>query len=195
MQRTILFVLALVTALCGFSPSSDARAHRHAHYRHFHFRTHHHRHHLRFHRSRYRHNHSRYRFFRSHYSRHHWFRRPHSWHHHHHWRFRHHAWFHAARGRHFMHALGGGSGGLASWYSGRRTASGERFRGGGFTAAHPYYPFGTRVRVTNQSTGRSVVVRINDRGPFVRGRVIDLSRSAARAVGISGVGRVSLRRL
>ena len=75
---------------------------------------------------------------------------------------------------------------MASWYRGR---------GGGLTAAHRTLPFGTRVRVTNQKTGRSVVVRINDRGPFIRGRVIDLSRSAARAVGISGVGRVKLHRL
>lgn len=77
-------------------------------------------------------------------------------------------------------------GGLASWYSGK---------GGGLTAAHRTLPFGTRVRVTNAETGRSVVVRINDRGPFVRGRVIDLSRSAAKAVGLRGVGHVKLDRL
>ncbi len=87
-------------------------------------------------------------------------------------------------------AGGGGGSGLASWYGGRHTAG-----SGAFTAAHRSYPFGTRVLVTNRSSGRSVVVRINDRGPFVRGRVIDLSRPAARAVGISGVGMVSLRRL
>jgi len=78
---------------------------------------------------------------------------------------------------------------LASWYNARHA------RGGGLTAAHRFYPMGTRVRVTNRATGRSVTVRITDRGPFVRGRIIDLSRSAARAVGISGVGRVALRRL
>lgn len=87
---------------------------------------------------------------------------------------------------------------MASWYGpgfhGRRTASGERFNTGAFTAAHRTLPFGTRVRVVNQTTGRSVVVRINDRGPFVRGRVIDLSKAAARAIGVSGVARVTLAR-
>lgn len=88
--------------------------------------------------------------------------------------------------------------GMASWYGpgfhGRRTASGERFNAGGYTAAHRYLPFGTRVRVTNARTGRSVVVRINDRGPFSRGRVIDLSTGAARAIGVfqSGVAPVIL---
>jgi rare lipoprotein A len=60
------------------------------------------------------------------------------------------------------------------------------------TAAHRTLPFGTRVRVTNESTGRSVVVRINDRGPFVRGRVIDLTPAAARQLGFSGLARVRL---
>ncbi len=88
--------------------------------------------------------------------------------------------------------------GLASVYSGRRsegggrTASGERVRSGGLTAAHRTLPFGTLVRVTNRGNGRSVVVRINDRGPFVRGRVIDVSRAAARVLGFSGVTAVSL---
>jgi rare lipoprotein A len=86
--------------------------------------------------------------------------------------------------------------GLASWYGpgfqGRRTASGERFNTHGMTAAHRSLPFGTRTRVTNVRTGRSVVVRINDRGPFVRGRVIDLSLAAARAIGVSGVAAVRL---
>jgi peptidoglycan lytic transglycosylase len=63
------------------------------------------------------------------------------------------------------------------------------------TAAYSSLPFGSRVRVTNARTGRSVVVRINDRGPFAGGRVIDLSKAAAQAVGISGVGRVKLTRL
>ena len=88
--------------------------------------------------------------------------------------------------------------GLASWYGpgfqGRRTASGERFNSHQLTAAHRSLPFGSRTRVTNERTGRSVVVRINDRGPFVRGRVIDLSQAAARAIGLGGVGRVSLAR-
>jgi rare lipoprotein A len=62
----------------------------------------------------------------------------------------------------------------------------------GMTAAHRTLPFGSRVRVTNRSNGRSVVVTINDRGPFIRGRIIDLSRGAARALGISGLAAVSV---
>jgi len=61
------------------------------------------------------------------------------------------------------------------------------------TAAHRTLPFGTRVTVTNNHNGSSVVVRINDRGPFVRGRVIDLSPAAAHAIGVSGVAQVSLK--
>jgi len=64
---------------------------------------------------------------------------------------------------------------------------------GAMTAAHKTLPFGSKVTVTNNHTGRSVVVRINDRGPFVRGRVIDLSPAAARAIGVSGIAQVSLR--
>lgn len=86
--------------------------------------------------------------------------------------------------------------GLASWYGpgfhGRRTASGEKFNTHRLTAAHRSLPFGTQTRVTNERTGRSVVVRINDRGPFIRGRVIDLSWAAARAIGLSGLARVRL---
>ena len=86
--------------------------------------------------------------------------------------------------------------GRASWYGpgfhGRRTASGETFNANALTAAHRTLPFGTRVRVMNKSTGRSVVVRINDRGPYAHGRVIDLSRASAQAIGISGVGSVEL---
>jgi peptidoglycan lytic transglycosylase len=63
---------------------------------------------------------------------------------------------------------------------------------GALTAAHPSLPFGTKVRVTNHNTGRSVVVRINDRGPFVKGRVIDLSPAAARTIGVNGLAHVSL---
>jgi rare lipoprotein A len=77
-------------------------------------------------------------------------------------------------------------------YSGSRTASGEQMSPGGLTAAHRTLPFGTMVRVTNQSSGRSVVVRINDRGPFVHGRIIDLSPAAARALGFSGLANVSV---
>lgn len=86
--------------------------------------------------------------------------------------------------------------GMASWYGpgfhGRQTASGERFNQNALTAAHRSLPFGTRVRVTNARNGRSVVVRINDRGPHVRGRVIDLSRKAAGVVGLGGTAPVRL---
>jgi len=77
-------------------------------------------------------------------------------------------------------------------YAGRRSASGERVSSGALTAAHKTLPFGTMVRVTNTRTNRSVVVRINDRGPFVRGRVIDLTPAGARAIGMSGLAPVSL---
>jgi rare lipoprotein A len=77
-------------------------------------------------------------------------------------------------------------------YSGARTASGERMAVGALTAAHRTLPFGTMVRVTNARTGRSVVVRINDRGPFVAGRVIDLTPAAAQALGFSGLASVTL---
>ncbi|MDO8904368.1 septal ring lytic transglycosylase RlpA family protein [Hydrogenophaga sp.] len=88
--------------------------------------------------------------------------------------------------------------GIASWYGerfhGRRTASGEAFNMHEFTAAHRTLPFGTWVRVRNLDNGREVVVRINDRGPFTRGRVIDLSRAAADTIGIvqAGTSRVAL---
>ncbi len=90
--------------------------------------------------------------------------------------------------------------GQASWYGerfqGRRTASGEPFDKNELTAAHPSLPFGTRVRVRHARTGQEVTVRINDRGPSVRGRIIDLSRAAAAEIGIvrSGVGPVVLLR-
>jgi rare lipoprotein A len=85
------------------------------------------------------------------------------------------------------HTLGGavnhgGSTGVASYYN-----------AGGLTAAHRTLPFGTRVRVTNTSNGRSVVVRINDRGPFIKGRSIDLSHSAAAAVGMTETGLAQVR--
>jgi len=82
--------------------------------------------------------------------------------------------------------------GVASVYSGQRTANGEYASAGGLTAAHRTLPFGTKVRVTNQHTGRSVVVRINDRGPFVRGRVIDVTPAAAHALGMNGLAPVTL---
>ena len=82
--------------------------------------------------------------------------------------------------------------GIASVYSGGRTADGEHARASGLTAAHRSLPFGTMVRVTNHRTGRSVVVRINDRGPFVHGRIIDLTPAAAHAIGFSGVTPVTV---
>ncbi|KGB53500.1 Rare lipoprotein A precursor [Sphingopyxis sp. LC81] len=89
-------------------------------------------------------------------------------------------------------------GGVASYYgnelAGNRTASGERFDPGQLTAAHRSLPFGSMVRVTNTSNGDSVIVRINDRGPFAHGRVIDVSHAAAREIGMhrSGTARVKL---
>lgn len=86
--------------------------------------------------------------------------------------------------------------GQATWYGpgfhGRKTASGERFNTQAMTAAHRTLPFGSKVRVVNEKTGRSVVVRINDRGPFTRGKIIDLARAPAQALGITGVGQVAL---
>jgi len=85
--------------------------------------------------------------------------------------------------------------GVASFYTeGQQTASGEKFDTHDLTAAHPTLPFGTRLRVTNVSTGRSVTVRVNDRGPYVPGRVVDVSHSAANALGMvqSGIAKVKL---
>ncbi|HET9325777.1 MAG TPA: septal ring lytic transglycosylase RlpA family protein [Candidatus Eisenbacteria bacterium] len=87
--------------------------------------------------------------------------------------------------------------GVASYYAGRwhgrRTASGERFDMHEMTAAHRTLPFGTRVRVTNLKNGRDVVVRINDRGPWKKKRVIDVSYAAARKLGMIGPGTVRVR--
>jgi rare lipoprotein A len=87
--------------------------------------------------------------------------------------------------------------GIASWYGpdydGKRTSSGETFHQDALTAAHAYWAFGTRVKVTLLSTGRSVVVRINDRFPSHKGRAIDLSRGAARAIGLIGPGTGQVR--
>jgi len=85
--------------------------------------------------------------------------------------------------------------GLASFYTGSsRTASGERLNPAELTAAHPSLPFGTRVRVTSVNTGRSVVVRVNDRGPFVKGRALDVSYSAAKQLDMTerGVAKVKM---
>ena len=88
---------------------------------------------------------------------------------------------------------------MASWYGpgfqGHKTASGERFNTNGLTAAHRSLPLGCRVLVTNRVNGRSVVVRINDRGPFGTGKVIDLSHASAQAIGMSGSAPVTLSRL
>jgi len=85
--------------------------------------------------------------------------------------------------------------GLASFYSeGTQTASGEKFNANELTAAHPTLPFGTKLRVTNVTNGQSVTVRVNDRGPYVPGRVVDVSYSAARTLGMvdGGVAKVKL---
>ena len=86
--------------------------------------------------------------------------------------------------------------GKASYYSkkwtGRRTASGERVHHDSLTCAHKTYPFGTLLRVTNQRNGLQVVVRVNDRGPFGRGRIVDLSWGAAKAIGMLAAGVVSV---
>lgn len=118
--------------------------------------------------------------------------------HHHHHSHSHHHRHHAQNDWRDANASLGSSGGrtfsgMASYYgseSGSRTASGQRFVAGAMTAAHRSLPFGTKLRVTHG--GRSVVVTINDRGPFIRGRVLDLSTGAARAIGLTsrGVGRV-----
>ena len=104
--------------------------------------------------------------------------------------------------KHIQHAgshAGSPTSGIASvyaskrdGYAGKRSASGQRVQPGALTAAHRTLPFGTQVRVTNTRNGKSVVVRINDRGPFVRGRVIDLTPAGASAIGMSGLAPVKL---
>ncbi|WP_430232360.1 septal ring lytic transglycosylase RlpA family protein [Paraburkholderia tropica] len=107
---------------------------------------------------------------------------------------------HAVSGQHverMRHAQRRFQTGIASWYGrefhGHRTANGERFDMYALTAAHRTLPFGSFARVTLPATGRSVVVRINDRGPYARGRVIDLSFGAARVLGYSGAGSARVR--
>ena len=91
-------------------------------------------------------------------------------------------------------AAGTAAQGLASFYSeGTRTASGEKFDAKELTAAHPTLPFGTRLRVTNVANGRSVTVRVNDRGPYVPGRVVDVSYSAAESLGMVGRGVANVK--
>lgn len=92
-------------------------------------------------------------------------------------------------------ATPGASHGIASFYSeGTRTASGEKFDASQLTAAHPTLPFGTKLRVTNVATGQAVTVRVNDRGPYVPGRIVDVSYSAAETLGMvdGGLARVKL---
>lgn len=83
--------------------------------------------------------------------------------------------------------------GVGDGYHGRKTASGERFNTYALTAAHRTRAFGSHVTVTNLSNGRSVNVRITDRGPFIRGRCVDLSRAAANQIGMGGTARVSVQ--
>ena len=89
--------------------------------------------------------------------------------------------------------------GLASYYAdsyeGKTTANGEIYRQGKITAAHKTLPFGTKVEVTNLSNNKSVVVRINDRGPFIKGRIIDLTKAAAKEIDMvgAGVAKVKIR--
>lgn len=83
--------------------------------------------------------------------------------------------------------------GAASWYAlNSRTASGERMNPSAMTAAHRSLPFGTKLTVTNKQNGKSVVVRVNDRGPFVRGRILDLSKGAAQRLGFIGAGKTQV---
>lgn len=84
--------------------------------------------------------------------------------------------------------------GIASWYKDKRTASGERFDVNALTAAHKKLPFGTKVKVVDLKTNKSIIVRINDRGPYKKGRVIDLSIGAARRLGMydRGIAKVRL---
>jgi rare lipoprotein A len=89
----------------------------------------------------------------------------------------------------FAEAAAAAQTGKASYYRhGKRTANGERFNPHDYTAAHRTLPFGTRVLVTNLKNGKSVIVRINDRGPHVKGRIIDLSLGAAHVVGLTALG-------
>ena len=85
--------------------------------------------------------------------------------------------------------------GIASVYWGEKTANGEFASPGKLTAAHKTLPLGTRVKVTNKRNGKSVVVRINDRGPYVHGRIIDLTPAGARALGFNGLAQVDVKPL
>jgi rare lipoprotein A len=105
----------------------------------------------------------------------------------------------AAARKHTPYARGAGntkvaSNGVASFYTeGTQTASGEKFNTMEMTAAHPTLPFGTKLRVTDVSSGKSVTVRVNDRGPYVQGRIVDVSYSAANALGMVGKGVANVK--
>jgi len=108
---------------------------------------------------------------------------------------------HAAHRTHAARAVHAASysaqSGIASIYStkdGPKTASGARMSNHTLTAAHRFLPFGSKVKVTNRSNGKTVVVTINDRGPFIRGRIIDLTPAGARALGFSGLTQVTIER-
>ena len=97
--------------------------------------------------------------------------------------------FSAALAAMMMVATAEASTGWASYYkTGRFTANGEHFKPMGFTAAHRHLAFGTKLKVTNLRNGKFVIVRVNDRGPFIKGRVLDLSLGAARVIGLAGAG-------
>jgi rare lipoprotein A len=170
MRRIVLALLALV----AFSGFAEARSRYHYHHHHHRYGFSHHHHHLNF-RGRYRH------------------------HHRHGYRMQRQALARPVAGAQPSFGVSSVAGQLvrASWYCGgeklsSRTASGEHFNRGGLTAAHRSLPFGTRVQVTNVATGRAVVVRINDRGPFVGGRSLDLARGAAQAIGLHSTGAVRM---
>jgi rare lipoprotein A len=104
------------------------------------------------------------------------------------------AWFWWSAPSYAGQAVCRGQAGWASWYgyTGRRGADGSIYTGRSMTAAHRSLAFGSRVRVTDTDTGRSIVVTITDRGPYIRGRVIDLSPAARRALGMGGLAKVCL---
>lgn len=87
--------------------------------------------------------------------------------------------------------------GMASWYGkqhhGRKTASGVKFNMNGLTSAHKTMPFGTMIQVTNLSNGLSVIVKVTDRGPFIKGRILDLSKKAAETIKMDGVAKVKIK--
>ncbi|QJD58628.1 septal ring lytic transglycosylase RlpA family protein [Pseudomonas sp. gcc21] len=99
----------------------------------------------------------------------------------------------ASRGEWVGYKRSGQASFYADKFQGRKTANGERYRHGANTAAHRKLPFGSKVKVTNTRNGKSVVVRINDRGPFVRGRVIDLSKSAFARIGNPSAGLLNVK--